>query len=296
MVTEVKTSPSIEDIILNNDCRGISALRPYLAPHYCTEAAQFILDRRQSTRRTVLITTGFYILSAAAPETDGPPGAIALARALEGLGFEPVFVTDVFGAPLLNLNGQRNPRIIEFPIADHATSRAFAQRLLDWLQPALIISIERCGFASGNRYFNMRGKDISEFTAKVDYLFLGQENTIGIGDGGNEIGMGNYAEKIKLMRSLPLDPARTPVNKLVIASVSNWGGYGLIAALSRLCQTDLLPSVQWEHDLLEELIARGAVDGVTGEKKCSVDSLSAQEHSRVLSQLKIEISQRYPAS
>ncbi|MCE2465412.1 MAG: DUF4392 domain-containing protein, partial [Dehalococcoidia bacterium] len=60
--------PTIEDIILANDGRGISALRPHLEPNYCEKAASCLLDNPG----TVLIATGFYIMAAGAPETDGP--------------------------------------------------------------------------------------------------------------------------------------------------------------------------------------------------------------------------------
>ncbi|HEY83326.1 MAG TPA: DUF4392 domain-containing protein [Dehalococcoidia bacterium] len=282
------TKPSIEDIILSHDQRGISALRPFLAPSYCTEAARFILNKRSGSGKTALITTGFFILSTQAPETDGPPGAIALANALEQLGFEVIYVTDRYAAPLLTLDGwhRGRERLIEFPIAGHEQSQHFAHNLLAEIKPALIIAIERCGFTAERRYLNMKGKDISAFTAKVDYLFLGQENTLGIGDGGNEIGMGKLAPQIKATPGLPDDPALTPTNHLVISSVSNWGAYGLVAALSQLCQRDLLPSVEWEQELLRELVARGAVDGFTGENKCAVDAFDAEENAWALGQLK----------
>ena len=61
---------SIEEIILSKDKRGISALRESLPANYCTEAADYVLQRPG----TVLIATGFYILSGATVETDGPPG------------------------------------------------------------------------------------------------------------------------------------------------------------------------------------------------------------------------------
>ena len=73
---------SIEDIILDRDRRGIAALRPHVPADFCDRAAELVLDKPG----TVLIATGFYILAAAAPETDGPPGAVAIGRALEALG------------------------------------------------------------------------------------------------------------------------------------------------------------------------------------------------------------------
>ncbi len=131
----------------------------------------------------------------------------------------------------------------------------------------------------------MAGKDITEYTAKIDYLFLEQENTLGLGDGGNEIGMGNLAQQIPGVDTLPDDPARTTVNKLVIASVSNWAGYGLVAALSRLSDHNLLPSVEWEKEIISEIVIRGAVDGVSAERKCAVDNFDLEQNAWALIQL-----------
>jgi len=291
MSFKITDHQSIEDIILSHDCRGISALRPFLPQAYCEEAARFILDRSTAGHRMAIITTGFFILNAKAPETDGPPGAIALAKALDHIGFEVVHVTDCYTKPLLHLDGIRKAPVIEFPIMDHETSRRFAQDLIAEVKPALTISIERCGFAGNRKHLNMRGGDISDFTAKVDYLFLGQENTLGIGDGGNEIGMGSLVSQIKTIPGLPEDPTVTPTSQLVISSVSNWGAYGLLAALSRLCQRDLIPSVTWERELIKELVARGAVDGFTGESKCSVDAFDEEYHAWAITQLRYYLQQ-----
>lgn len=286
MSDTVPGKDSIEDIILNHDCRGISALRPFLPSSFCEDAARFILKKNGSRNKTALITTGFFILSAEAPETDGPPGTIALARALRQLGFEVIYVSDRYGIPLLTLDGGGTKQVIEFPISDHAVSRDFARGLLADVKPDILIAVERCGFTAGNRHLNMAGKDISDFTAKIDYLFLSQENTLGIGDGGNEIGMGRFTRQIKSLADLPGDPAVTPTRKTIISSVSNWGAYGLITALSRLSWRDLLPSVEWAHELLTELVARGAVDGISGETECTVDAFSAEQNAGVLLQLK----------
>src|SRR2546425_3640636 len=50
--------------------------------------------------RRVLVTTGFVVDSGAA-ETDGPPGAAVLGRALRALGAEVRYVTDAVTAPVL---------------------------------------------------------------------------------------------------------------------------------------------------------------------------------------------------
>ena len=279
-------NPSIEDIILDNDNRDVSALRPFLPADYCQEAARWILARRASAEKPVIITTGFYILSSQAPETDGPPGAIALGRALDTLGFKVFYVTDRYCLSFLDIGGEERGEIIEFPIADHAQSAQFAKKLLSEIKPAMVMSVERCGFTENRRYLNMRGKDISEFTAKVDYLFPATENTLGVGDGGNEIGMGNVVAQVKMTPNLPDDPAVTPVNQLIIASVSNWGAYGLVAALSLLYKQDLVPSAEWEKDLIQILNSKGAVDGITGEKTGGVDAFDREQNAVPISRLK----------
>ena len=67
----------IENIVLSRDSRGITALRPYMPPDFCEGAAKLILGHPG----TALIVTGFYVPSAGATETDGPPGAVVAAAA-----------------------------------------------------------------------------------------------------------------------------------------------------------------------------------------------------------------------
>ena len=276
---------SIEDIILSHDQRGISALRSYLPHSYCDDAANLILDSGRKRKRIAIITTGFFILRAEAPETDGPLGALAMAHALNLLGFDVIFVIDKYTVPLFETHTEKQYRFIEFPITDHETSKKHAQHILSEVKPSILISIERCGLTEDCRYLNMGGKDISDYTAKIDYLFIDHHTTIGIGDGGNEIGMGNLFSQIKALPDFLSEPALTRVSKLVIASISNWGAYGLLTALSRLCKQNLLPSVEWEKEMLSNLVAKGAVDGVTAERQCAVDGFTIDQNAWALTQL-----------
>lgn len=275
----------IENIILSHDCRGISALRNYLPVNCYAEAAMSVLKNIKKQLRPALITTGFYIPSARAPETDGPPGAVAIGRALNMLGVDVIYVTDKFTQSLFTDDIIGNNDVIDFPIADHDISGQFAQKLVNDIQPSIIVAIERCGLSRNKTYLNMAGKDITEQTAKIDYLFFGRENTFGIGDGGNEIGMGNLAQYIPAVDSLPADPALTTVATLLIASISNWGGYGLVAALSRIVKKNLLPSVDWEKDIIKHFVAKGAVDGVTGRQIHAVDNFDLEKNAWALIQL-----------
>jgi hypothetical protein len=126
---------TIEDIVLSSDNRGISQLRNHLPADFCTQAAELILSCRAKTASTALIATGFYIARALASETDGPPGAIALAHALRALGFITAYVTDRYTVPLLVPEIFDHSRVIEFPIAGEAKSRKFAAKLHDEVKP-----------------------------------------------------------------------------------------------------------------------------------------------------------------
>ena len=270
--------PTIEDVILANDQRGVSGLRPHLPANYCEVAANCIL----ANPGTVLITTGFYIAAAGAPETDGPPGALALGRALESMGRKVVYVTDHYTIPILEPFVEDSSQIVDFPICDDETSKMVASDLLSDLNPSLLISIERCAMSREGTYLNMRGLDITPQTARVDHLFLNHDQTIGIGDGGNEIGMGNLAEVIPQIPTLPPLPAITGTTHLVISSTSNWGGYGVIASLSLLTSRNLLPDPEEEDDLIRMIVDMGAVDGVTGQALYSVDGMDMKQHGEAL--------------
>ena len=87
------------------------------------------------------------------------------------------------------------------------------------------------------------------------------------------------------MDRLPQSPAVTKVDKLVITSVSNWGGYGLVAAISKLAGQNLLPSVEHETRLIHRMVEIGVVDGTTGNAVPTVDNFSTEENGQVLEEL-----------
>jgi hypothetical protein len=286
-VVYVNALSSIEDIILACDRRGISSLRKHMAESFCYEAAQLLIDNPGP----VIICTGFYILGAGAPETDGPPGAFFLGQALEAFGCPVTYVTDKYAAFLFDgLTPQGN--LVEFPIEDASKSMDFADRVLDRIRPSVVIAIERCGKTIRGRYLDMNGTDISDYSAKLDYLISQHDKTIGVGDGGNEIGMGNLADKISLFPGLPKEPATTSVTRLVISSVSNWGAYGLIAALSQSIHINLLPSVADEESLICRLVDLGAVDGILARKVYSVDGFCLSDNRQALENLHVLLAEQ----
>ncbi len=271
---------TIEDIILQNDTRNMTSLRPHLPPDFATEAAQVLLDHPGKA----LIVTGFYILAADAPETDGPPGAAGIGEALAQIGYEVAYVTDKYSkAAMESVAGGKE--VIEFPVATHNESSRFANGLIhDWA-PTCLVAIERASLVGDGTYRNWKGVDFSEYNAKIDHLFDQHPYSVGIGDGGNEIGMGNLRHVIPEQEGLPNDPSVTTTTKLIIASCSNWGGYGLAAALSQLKGKNLLPSVEQGHQWVKDTVAAGAVEGMSAEAKDWVDGRSPEEDSVCLRDL-----------
>jgi hypothetical protein len=248
----------IEDIILSYGTRGMDRLRGAVPVGYCDRAANLI----SKNKGRVLIGTGFPV--GGSFETDGPIGAIALYRVLEGLEYEPIFGC----APPISQVLAGDFRTLEVPILSWEATRPIVESALADIRPSVIVSIERPGVAKDGRYYNMRGKDISDFLAKFDLFFeLCDCPTIAVGDGGNEIGMGNI---ITELAQLPIVPAVTRCDELVIATVSNWGVYGIIAAMSRELRQDLF-SLFEPVEIVRHLVDRGAVDGKTGVAECTED-------------------------
>jgi len=268
-----KQSQQIENLLVARNPRGMQTLQKALTPGYYLRAAQ-LLSRASGT---ILIGTGFPV--AGTYETDGPVGAIALYRAIETLGGLPILVC---GAPLAGaLNADY--RVHKITVGAPIISAQKAQSALNEYQPSLVISIERPGMAADGHYYNMRGENISTQCASFDYfLTLAKCPTIAIGDGGNEIGMGNVTEPLL---ALNIIPSATCCDELLIADVSNWGAHGLICMLSIITDQDLLH--HWNNlSVLEYLSARGSVDGVTRDNTLTEDSLGADITDDVIENLR----------
>ena len=269
---EMALSQAIEDILVARNPRGMQTVQAALEPGYCRRAAQLLRDKRG----IVLIGTGFPVVKTF--ETDGPVGAIALYDTLEKIGITPILVC---GKPISQALAERY-RVFEIHVG-HNRREQEARHALNAFHPAAIISIERPGQAADGGYYNMRGESISEHTACFDtFMELSDCPTIGIGDGGNEIGMGNVAEAL---RELDIVPAATTCDELIVADVSNWGAYGVIAFLSLWHQRDFLGEIE-PLKLLRYISDLGSVDGVTRVNQLTEDGLDVSEGESVLRQLR----------
>jgi hypothetical protein len=124
---------------------------------------------------------------------------------------------------------------------------------------SLLISIERPSPNDKGQMSNMSAQNIGRYNADMSGLFTGNRawDTIGIGDGGNEIGTGAFKEDTENLEKPTLDPVVNNGDKIaasietdiaVAASVSNNGGVA-VALATEAVLTDLLATdIKAKHD------------------------------------------------
>lgn len=253
----------IDGLVLEYGNRGMHLLHPFLPERGYEKAAEKL---ERLARGNVFIATGFCVNGKG--ETDGPLGAFVLARTLGEMGFSPFILTDRYAFDFFD-----GEKMGSFGFQLSSCLEEDNERFLKKYAPVAMISVERCGKNREGIYANMRGVDIGKLTAPIDELFeLGSRMgilTIGIGDGGNEIGMGVLEKEIK--EHLSLSPCIVKTDHLLIASVSNWGAYGLSRMLELRTGESLMPDIKEWKAFFSKIVKHGAVDGVTGENGMTVD-------------------------
>lgn len=260
----------IDKIILKNSTRGMDKLYAYYKIPFCKNASEsfYLLNRGY-----VFIYTGFWANGMS--ETDGPVGAYFLYRALNIIGFEPIIITDEY------CNGFF-PDCKCLHVRDD--SKDNLSNILASYNPVAHIAIERLGRDIDGFYKNSSGRDIGIYTKKLDILFdLATTPTYAIGDGGNEIGMGNFADF--LSDCLHVNPTCVKCDYPIVSSVSNWGAYGFIAYLQKFSQAKLLPTFDEVKWFLSHIVKCGATDGFSGENIMSVDSKGYKIDKEILTEL-----------
>ncbi|XP_041903096.1 D-glutamate cyclase, mitochondrial isoform X3 [Corvus kubaryi] len=202
---------------------------------------------------SVLITTGFPTHCAHEPpeENDGPPGALAIAAMLQALEKQVAIVTD---QRAMDLNKKIMEEAVQLgilkkPIPLLSYQRQNADSALMFLcengnpgRPRFdhLVAIERAGMAADGNYYNARKVNIKHLVDPIDELFLAAQTipgvtTTGVGDGGNELGMGKVKDAVKKhIKNGDVIACDVEADFTVVAGVSNWGGYAIACALSVL--------------------------------------------------------------
>jgi D-glutamate cyclase len=245
---------------------------------------------------SVGLITGFFVPrgEVAAPETDGPVGTALLAAALAACGVPARIAVDTPCAAAVQaaVDAAGGGVAVDEVGIDETLDRLIG----DWRHARVshAVAIERCGRSVDGRPRNMRGVDVSAWTAPLDDLFLaGPWIRLAVGDGGNEIGMGKLPSGL-IARTVPNGEkiaCVTSCDRLVVAGVSNWGAYGLMAALA-VARPDWAATIAKfltaERDLAvtrATVDKAGAVDGVTARREATVDGFGPEIHGPLVDEL-----------
>ncbi|HYM70662.1 MAG TPA: glutamate cyclase domain-containing protein [bacterium] len=273
----------------------------------CLTVAQELAERLQPGD-VVVIATGLPTYPWFSGEQDGPVGAATLARALVlGLGARPVVMTEaihvemcrasVRGAGLYArgldeaLRLPTTAALVAFP-TDPAEAKREAEVLLERLKPKAMIAIERPGANEHGHYHGAKGFRLTDHCAKLDVLFEHAKArgiyTVGIGAGGNELGCAlihdtvvatvPYAATCQCACHGSVVPVFVP-HHLIIAAISNWGAYGVAAALALLLdRREVLHDRGLDRRVHELCAAAGANNDGPGLLDPGTDAVPADIH------------------
>jgi hypothetical protein len=332
----------IRDAVQVDPCKR--GLTPELFGAFPEDFANACRSLAEHPQPRLGVVTGFYIPSAALGETDGPLGAVYLARTLPNLGIQVHLASDPFCRRALASGLDKCGHICDVAVLDlPGEPGRNVGNFWPFGEPTHLLAIERVGpshtfssiraqysshtqiglaaamaerfrlevpEADRDRCHTMRGIDITEQMLDAASLFdrsNGADSkiqnpksriqnppppvTIGIGDGGNEIGMGKVPWDV-IRRHIPrgeLIACRVATDHLLVAGVSNWGAYALSAGVALL--RGFAPPEEWfdlerERSILETMVEQGPlVDGVTGRTTASVDGLEFMEYAAPLSRI-----------
>ena len=241
------------------------------------------------------LITGFYVPRGTPPaaETDGPVGTALLARGLTMAGVPCRLATD---------EPCRHACEVALAAAGVAEAPVDVGSVGAPLRP-LIEAVARrrdhpCALDRAVRAQRRRqrratcaGSTSAPIPPPLDDLFAaGPWQTIAVGDGGNEIGMGALPRGLIAQHVAHGETIAcvTPARHLIVAGVSHWGACALLGALACLrpdWRRPLLLSLdeELERRVLEATVADGpAVDGVSLRQALTIDDLDLAAHHQKL--------------
>jgi hypothetical protein len=236
-------------------------------------------------------------------ENDGPIGTVVLARALKRIGHTVQILTDPVAAEpfrgLLRSIGQDIP-VLEIGLND----RAMQERLA--ADHDIVCGIERLGGNVNGIIYGATGHSRAPFRANLDHLIrcarASGKRTIGVGDGGNEIGFGNVRER--LMAAIPryaytgITPcgggvySAVETDVLLVANTSNMGAHAITAGLALLRRDlSLCHTAEEEHALAHVGVGLGLIDGGNGQLRPWCDGVPPAANAAVVEVMRTIVSQ-----
>ncbi len=208
-------------------------------------------------------------------EMDGPPGTVALASALAAIGHDVQIIVEpaqlealkalclVAGASGVTVSGPDETLGVDV----EAAARGFDAA----------IAVEKLAANRQGIRHSLLGTPLDSLDERTDRFFAEllrlRRLTIGIGDGGNEIGFGGIAGDVGEILGNGACcrcgcasgiVAATETGYLLPSAISNVGAYAVVAALAlKLERPELCPAPELVIALLEQGRSAGLLDGGT---------------------------------
>jgi hypothetical protein len=243
-------------------------------------------------------------------ETDGPTGIASLARALSfGLGANPVYVGNekelgpviaagvaagvtVLDREAIEVYKRKNTALsVPFPLGEEG-ARQKALEIMDGFNPSAVIGVEKHAPNPVGVWHSAAGQAISGDTQPHVHHIVDEAKkrgvfTLGIGDGGNEIGYGLIRDEANEIYRRAYgktcqcgcgggEATAAATDVLISAAVSNWGAYGVSAVLAYMLGDPMvLQDADTERRMVEAMAAKGAAAAGLGASLPIVDGTSA---------------------
>ncbi len=268
----------------------------------CYASARLILDHPAS--RVAIVTGTYNPVHFPGGETDGPIGAAVLGRALAQLGHHITFCceapilpamrrfAEVAGAPF-DFEGLTIGRADRHaPLAERFDGAVFIEKIGT---NRLGVHHTSSGLASDTDDANVSGF--------VDALNAAGKWSIGLGDGGNEIGFGRIVETVRKVVRYG-DACRCPCGGGIAtvlgttvcfpASISNWAAYSILATLALMRRDfSLLHEPALEMKLLETAPTVGCFEGTVAKGKPYIDAVPPEGSAAMVQLLKSMVEVAY---
>jgi hypothetical protein len=236
-------------------------------------------------------------------ENDGPIGTVVLARALAALGHTVRVLTDPMAAePFRGL--LRATRLDVEVLEIGLESLAMQERLA--AESDILCAIERLGGNVNGIIYGATGVSRAAFRANLDRLFHAAramgKRTLGIGDGGNEIGFGNIHAQLSKASPQFAFKNVTPcgggvysavkTDVLLVANSSNMGANAVTAGLALLRRDlSLCHTAEEEFALAHVSVGLGLIDGGSGQLRPWCDGIPPAANAAVVEVMRTIVAQ-----
>ena len=308
-------TPEAIDQLVTLEIKNAGAARGVVKPLYdaaralaggplCMAIALALRARVKPGEAVFLLTGAGYMPTMPKGESDGPPGAAALARILhKGLGAVPVFVieahhADVMAAaatasglslrPLRQAMETRLGAAIACAPVDQGAADVWVRDLVAELKPAAVIGIERLAPGEDGAIYAAKGlplsgpdginEGVTDIAALMTHARDAGALTIGIGDHGNEAGFASIRETTIAVMPHGAKLATTIGADFVYpAANANWGSYAVEAALACLLgDATLMHAPVVEERVLRRCFEAGVLEAMAFSADYLVDGLEGE--------------------